>query len=111
MKKQHSSVGGELRIATSNVKQTYAKYKNQKFQIIGISWDRGIKPLEDYIEKEGIQWPQYYDNDSRISNMYQVRAIPSTFLIDGNGIIRMTNLRGSALEAGVAQLVQENLGR
>ncbi len=94
-----------------NVKQTYAKYKNQKFQIIGISWDRGIKPLEDYIEKEGIQWPQYYDNDSRISNMYQVRAIPSTFLIDGNGIIRMTNLRGSALEAGVAQLVQENLGR
>ena len=47
----------------------------------------------------------------RVSNMYQVRSIPSTFLIDGSGVIRMTNLRGSALESAVAQLVQENMAR
>ena len=94
-----------------NVKRTYQKYKDQKFQIIGISLDRGTTPLKDYIEKEGIMWPNYYDNSRQISNMYQVRSIPSTFLIDGDGIIRKTNLRGSALESAVAQLVQENMAR
>lgn len=94
-----------------NVKRTYAKYKNQNFEIIGISLDRSMTPLKSYIEKEGLTWPQYYDNSRNVSNMYQVRSIPSTFLIDGEGIIRMTNLRGSALESGVAQLVQENRSR
>lgn len=94
-----------------NVKRTYQKYKNQKFQIIGISLDRGETPLKNYIEKEGIMWPNYYDSSRQVSNMYQVRSIPSTFLIDGNGIIRKTNLRGSALESAVAQLVQENMAR
>ena len=94
-----------------NVKATYAKYKNRNFEIIGISLDRGKAPLENYIEKEGIKWPQYYDSTRQVSNMYQVRAIPSTFLIDSDGVIRKTNLRGSALESAVAQLVQENMAR
>lgn len=94
-----------------NVKRTYTKYKNQNFEIIGISLDRSMAPLKSYIEKEGITWPQYYDSSRRVSNMYQVRSIPSTFLIDGEGIIRDTNLRGSALESAVAQLVQENRNR
>lgn len=94
-----------------NVKATYAKYKNRNFEIIGISLDRGKAPLESYIKKEGIRWPQYYDSTRQVSNMYQVRAIPSTFLIDGDGVIRKTNLRGSALESAVAQLVQENMSR
>ena len=94
-----------------NVKRTYQKYKNQKFQIISISLDNERAALEAYIEREGIMWPQYYDNSRQVSNMYQVRAIPSTFLIDGDGIVRKTNLRGNALETAVAELVQENMAR
>lgn len=94
-----------------NLIQTYAKYKNRNFEIIGISLDRSMSPLKTYLEEQGIKWPQYYDNSRNVSNMYQVKSIPSTFLIDAEGIIRMTNLRGSALESGVAQLVQENLAR
>ncbi len=43
--------------------------------------------------------------------MYQVRAIPTTFLIDGEGVIRKANLRGGALETAVAELVRENLAQ
>ena len=93
-----------------NVKATYTKYKNQKFEIIGISLDNSTVPLEAYIASEGITWRQYWDSGGRISNMYNVRAIPSTFLIDGEGVIRKVNLRGTALENAVSELVQENLG-
>ena len=92
-----------------NVKRTYAKYKNHKFEIIGISLDRSKAPLEAYIASEGLTWRQYWDSSVRISNMYNVRAIPSTFLIDGAGVVRRVNLRGSALEMAVDELVRENL--
>lgn len=92
-----------------NVRRTYEKYKNQKFQIIGISLDRSMGPLKAYIKKEELEWLHYWDNSGRISNMYKVRGIPSTFLIDGEGVIRKTNLRGAALEIAVAELVKENL--
>ena len=92
-----------------NVKKTYAKYKNHKFEIIGISLDRSIAPLEAYIASEGLTWRQYWDSSVKISNMYNVSAIPSTFLIDGAGIIRRVNLRGPALETAVGELVRENL--
>ena len=100
---------GPCIVEMPNVKQTYAKYKNQKFEIIGISLDRSMEPLETYIASEGLAWRQYLDSNGGIANMYNVRAIPSTFLIDGAGIIRQVNLRGSALETAVAELVRENM--
>ena len=99
---------GPCIVEMPNVKKTYEKYRNQKFEIIGISLDQSIAPLEAYIASERITWRQYWDNSGRISNMYNVRAIPSTFLIDGTGIIRQVNLRGNALENAVAELVREN---
>lgn len=92
-----------------NVKLAYAKHRDRKFQIIGISLDSSIAPLEAYIQREGIEWRQHLDSTSQISGLYNVRAIPSTFLIDGAGIIRRVNLRGLALESAVAELVRENL--
>lgn len=89
------------------VKSTYQKYKNQNFEIIGISLDQDLNELTTYLETEGITWPQYYDNGDQISNLYQVQAIPTTYLIDSKGIIRYANLRGNALENAVRQLVLE----
>lgn len=94
-----------------NVKKTYETYKDQKFQIVGISLDRSREPLEAYIEKENLTWLHYWDNIGKISNLYKVQGIPSTFLIDGEGVIRKTNLRGYRLETAVAELVEENLAK
>ena len=94
-----------------NVKKTYEMYKDQNFQVIGISLDRSKEPLEAYIEKKGLAWLHYWDNTRKISNLYKVTGIPSTFLIDGEGVIRKTSLRGHALEHAVAELVKENLAK
>ena len=92
-----------------NVKKTYQKYKDQKFQIIGISLDRSQKPLEAFIEKEELGWVHYWDQGGQIANQYKVTGIPSMFLLDGQGVIRKAGLRGHALGTAVAELVAENL--
>ena len=92
-----------------NVKKTYQKYKDQKFQIIGISLDRSQQPLETFIEKEELGWVHYWDQDGQIANQYKVTGIPSMFLLDGQGVIQKAGLRGHALGTAVAELVEENL--
>jgi len=97
-------------IATDGFLCEFNAYRNDfGFRIIGISLDSSIAPLEAYIQREGIEWRQYLDSTSQISGLYNVRAIPSTFLIDGTGIVRRVNLRGLALESAVSELVRENL--
>ncbi|MXV77348.1 redoxin domain-containing protein [Candidatus Poribacteria bacterium] len=92
-----------------NVQKTYQKYKDKKFQIIGISLDRSITALDTFLKKNELPWVHYWDDEGKISNQYRVTAIPSMFLIDGKGVIHTTNLRGAKLEKAVDALVKENL--
>ena len=94
-----------------HLKKVYDTYKDQKFEIIGISLDRTRAVLDSYIEKQDITWPQFLDNGRAVTKMYNVTGIPATFLIDGEGIVREVKLRGSALEEAVAELVKENLAK
>ena len=94
-----------------NVKQVYDKYKDDNFQIIGISLDQSRDKLVDYLEKEGITWPQFFDGNgwqNQVAKMYGIRAIPHMYLIDGEGVVRKSDVRGPALEPAVAELIQEN---
>ena len=94
-----------------NVKQVYEKYKDDNFQIIGISLDESRNTLVGYLEKEGITWPQVFDGNgwkNQVAEMYGIRAIPHMYLIDGEGVVRKSGVRGHALEPAVAELVQEN---
>ena len=91
------------------VKATYDKYKDKRFQIIGISWDSSKPTLEAFIKEQNLGWVHHFDPTGKIANQYGVTGIPSTFLLDGEGIIRMTNLRGHELETAVGELVEENL--
>ena len=94
-----------------NVKAVYEKYKDENFQIIGISLDDSRNKLVGYLEKEEITWPQVFDGNgwkNQVAEMYGIRAIPHMYLIDGEGVIRKSGVRGHALEPAVAELVQEN---
>ena len=94
-----------------NVKGVYEKYKDQNFQIIGISLDESRDTLVGYLEKEEITWPQVFDGNgwkNQVATMYGIRAIPHMYLIDGEGVVRKSGVRGHALEPAVAELVREN---
>ena len=94
-----------------HLKRVYDKYKDQNFEIIGISLDHGRAVLDSYVEKQNITWSQFLDEGGTVTQMYNVKGIPATFLIDGKGIVRKVELRGRALEAAVAELVKENLSQ
>lgn len=93
------------------LKKTYQEYKDQKFQIIGVSLDRSKQPLEDYIGKEELDWIHYWDEDRSVRTEFGVQGIPTAFLIDGEGTIRKASVGGFDVETAVAELVKENLAK
>ena len=89
-----------------NVRRVYDEYKDDGFIVIGISLDKYRAVLEDFVQKEKIEWPQVFDAEAEfeVSLLYQVNLIPSMFLIDRDGILRYTNARGDDLEPCVKKL-------
>ncbi|GAB4339053.1 MAG: hypothetical protein Kow0099_13730 [Candidatus Abyssubacteria bacterium] len=95
-------------IQMPHLKALYEKYHGQGFEIIGISADRDPQVLNDFIRHTGIEWPQVLDlarTDSQISEIYRAYLLPTTYLIDKNGVIRAVNLSGQELESAIKALL------
>ena len=100
---------GPCRAEMPNMKRLWSKYAGDDFTVIGVSLDDDRAVFDKYIAGEGIKWPQYYDDngDNRLARLYGVRGIPFTVLIDENGIVRATGLRGSSLESKIGELLKK----
>jgi peroxiredoxin len=96
------------RAENPNVVRIYHKYKDHGLNILGVSLDRRAEDWKKAIEDDGLEWNhvsnvQYFDE---IAELYNVNAIPATFILDENGIIVAKNLRGEALDQKIGELLQ-----
>lgn len=85
---------------------TYEKYHADGFEIIGISLDQDRQKLETFIKQKNMTWPQFFDGkgwQNKLSRKYGVNSIPATYLLDSEGKIIASDLRGEALGAAVAK--------
>jgi len=98
-----------------NVVQVYNTYKDKNFKsgqgytVYSISLDKDKAAWEQAIKDDGLIWP-YHVSDlmhwkSEAAKIYQVRGIPTNFLIDGNGIIIGKALRGDQLSQALEAIV------
>ena len=87
-----------------NVKTNYAKYKNDGFEIVGISSDKTKEAWTNAILKKEMTWTHMWDAKGKASQQYMVRGIPYTVLIDKEGKIVSRNLRGEQLGAKLAEI-------
>lgn len=91
---------GPCRRENPNIVKAYEEYKDKGFDIFAISLDSSRDSWLAAIEKDGLVWTNVSDLllwDSEPAKLYGVRAIPSNFLIDENGVIVARNLKGEDL--------------
>jgi peroxiredoxin len=92
-----------------NVKRAYEKYKNKGFEILGVSLDKEREAWIEAISKDGMTWPQVSDLkfwQSEACQVYAVQSIPYTVLIDKDGKIIATDLRGADLDKKLAEVLK-----
>ncbi len=98
---------GPCRRENPNVVATYNKFhgltfKNANgFEVLSVSLDNNADSWTKAIEKDGLIWPYHVSDlqfwNNAVAQKYGVSAIPTNFLIDGNGIIVAKGLREEAL--------------
>ncbi|OAM90933.1 TlpA family protein disulfide reductase [Termitidicoccus mucosus] len=88
-----------------HVQTAYQKYHDKGFEVIGISLDRDAATLAKYVADKGMSWAQHWDDGGTLATSYGIMSIPATFLLDGEGRIVATDLRGPELEEHLAKLL------
>jgi thiol-disulfide isomerase/thioredoxin len=107
---------GPCRAENPNVVSAYNRYKDAKFKtakgftIYSVSLDGNATAWEKAIEKDKLAW-KYHVSDlkqwkSQAAAIYKISSIPSSYLIDENGIIIAKNLRGQNLHLAIDKLVK-----
>ena len=100
---------GPCRAEMPEVVRIWKKYGGNGFVIVGVNLDDDRQDFESYVKQAGLVWPQYYDGlgwGNKIARLYNVHSIPQTVLIDQDGIIRATGLRGGALYDKIGDLLK-----
>lgn len=88
-----------------NLKTAYTTYSDKGFEILSISIDKDQKAWQKALGQENMQWHNLLD-DNKVSNAFNVKTIPATYLVDSKGVIISDNLRGEALEEKLKELLK-----
>lgn len=83
----------------------YKKYCFKGLGIVGISIDKDKEKWVDAIKENNANWLHLWDETGEIADMLNVTAIPHTFIVNNDGEILATKLRGAELEAYVHLLL------
>lgn len=98
------------RAENPNVVAAYNKFKDKGFTVFSVSLDKDRNAWLNAISQDGLVWGNHVSDlqfwNNAAAKIYGVNSIPAAFLIDENGIIIGKDLRGSALE----EKLQEVLG-
>lgn len=84
-----------------NVVKLYNEYNEKGFEVFGVSLDRTKDAWVKAIEEDQLTWTQVSDLkyfNSAAAALYQINAIPATYMLDPEGKIIAKDLRGSSLE-------------
>lgn len=101
---------GPCRRANPHVVSIYNKYKDDGFTVFSVSLDRNGQKQRwiNAIEQDNLTWESHVSDlkfwQSEPARRYGVTAIPATFLLDREGVIRKLNPR-SNLEAAIKELL------
>ena len=68
--------------------QLYQRYQPMGFTLLGVNVEEDSSAADKILKEIPVSFPVLYDNNSKVSESYQVQAMPSTFLIDRDGKLR-----------------------
>jgi len=95
--------------ALERVNRTYAPRGLALLAVNATNQDSRIAAM-DFVQDNGLTFPILFDADGEVSRLYQLQALPTTFFIDSEGIIREVVVGGPMAEAllriRVEQLMQ-----
>jgi thiol-disulfide isomerase/thioredoxin len=68
--------------------QMYKRYSPLGFTLLGVNVEANTKDAEKLLASVPVSFPVLFDQENKVSKMYDVNAMPSTVFIDRKGNVR-----------------------
>jgi thiol-disulfide isomerase/thioredoxin len=102
---------GPCRALLPELQAIHGRYHAKGFEVIGVSLDEDRDALKEFLAEAELPWPTVVDAESaaeeRMAKKYGIVGIPTTFLLDQEGKLVATNLRGEQLAAKIEELLRK----
>ena len=95
-----------------NVKRVYDTYKDQGFDVIGVSLDTDETRLRNYLKNNNISWRQIFSGQkwkSPLAQQYHIQTIPAPWLIARDGTLISREAKGVKLERLVVEALRDKI--
>ncbi len=96
---------GPCRKKYPELKKIYHKYRNNDFEVLGVSIDTNKEQWKQAINKDGLPWIHLIENErfsGKVASRYNVQALPTNYLINKEGIIIAKNISLERLQEHLA---------
>jgi peroxiredoxin len=94
-----------------HLKKVWSRYRDEDFQLIGVSLDESTEKLKRFVKERNLSWFQVQQEEKwggQISQLYNVRGIPRTYLIDREGQIVAKDFREEEIEKEVRRVMESS---
>ena len=94
------------RAAIPHLKTLSKRRGKQPFEIVSVSSDKDAQTVRSFVEAEGMDWPQIWEEERELISKLQVTSYPTYILVNHKGEIV---LRESGWGPRIGQLVEREL--
>ncbi len=91
------------------IQQLYEQYQDQGFTVLAVDLQESEAQVTAFAEQMGLTFPILIDPNGQVFSRYQVRALPSTFFVDRNGLIQEIALGGPMAQAYIESQIVDLL--
>ena len=93
------------------MQQAYADFRDQGFEILAVNATNqdSLSDALQFAADLGLTFPILLDTQGEVSQLYQLRSLPTSFFIDRQGVIREVVIGGPMSEALLRIRIQEML--
>ncbi len=95
------------------IQALYEEYQDQGFVVLAVNmtFQDSLSAAAAFVQEYGLTFPILLDRSGEVGRLYHMRALPSTFILDREGMIREVVVGGPMSELTLRSMVIDMLGR
>lgn len=88
------------------LERLHQQYRGQGLTIIGVSIDRDAANVRQFVQRHPVTFPIVHDGSQQVAGRYGPPRMPSSYIIDRNGIVRHVH---AGFRASDAQVMEQRI--
>ncbi len=105
---------GPCRAEMPHIQAAYTAHSDDGLVVLGVNQSESSASVARFVQEFGLTFPIPMDSDGQVSETYRARALPVSFFVDAQGVIRDTftgPMTAGLLESKLESILPEKTSR